>query len=306
MEADTINPMFELVVVESYAGEGSKNGVEKGPGVIAEALKKQSTWSYFVPEFQTITSPDPDESHFTGEWEKLQLLPEVAEVLLASTKAVTSIVGRGNIPITLMGSDEVGSAVFSQVWNPDTALVWIDSHPDLNTPRTTPSGHIHGMSLAMALGIGDQRLTKIVGTSGARPVDVVLLGAGRDDIDPGELNFLEEHPVFWVEPEEIRKSTSAVLEKTIAHIKKLGKTKVALHFDLDVVSPEECPGVSVPGEDTISVEEALGLTVGLVREFELVSLDVAEYNPRYDTQTKTLKCAIEVIESVVQPQIKKE
>jgi arginase len=34
------------------------------------------------------------------------------------------------------------------------ALVWLDAHGDLNTPETSPTGNVHGMPVAAALGLG--------------------------------------------------------------------------------------------------------------------------------------------------------
>ena len=36
-------------------------------------------------------------------------------------------------------------------------VLWIDAHSDLNTPETSPSGNVHGMPLAAAIGLTDGR-----------------------------------------------------------------------------------------------------------------------------------------------------
>lgn len=34
---------------------------------------------------------------------------------------------------------------------PDLCLIWVDAHADVNTPLTSPSGNLHGQSVAFML-----------------------------------------------------------------------------------------------------------------------------------------------------------
>jgi arginase len=56
-------------------------------------------------------------------------------------------------------------------------VVWIDSHGDLNTPESSPSGNAWGMPLRMLIDAGD-----------VAPEDVILLGARN--LDPPEVEFI--------------------------------------------------------------------------------------------------------------------
>ncbi|MGB0449639.1 MAG: arginase family protein, partial [Porticoccaceae bacterium] len=69
--------------------------------------------------------------------------------------------------------------------------LWFDAHGDINTPKTTPSGNIHGMPLAHLLGYGDRDLANIMGFSPkVRPENVVLIGIR--DIDAGERELIHQ------------------------------------------------------------------------------------------------------------------
>src|SRR5207249_9699537 len=92
----------------------------------------------------------------------------------------------------------IGSIAGSTGWysrqGEQLGLIWFDAHGDANTPETTPSGNIHGMSLAVTLGMGDPDLVNL----GGRAPKVLARNAvliGVRDLDPGEREFLKKSGV---------------------------------------------------------------------------------------------------------------
>lgn len=70
-------------------------------------------------------------------------------------------------------------------------VIWFDAHTDINTPETTPSGNIHGMPLAVNLGLGDERLINVAKDAPAVKFEnVVIIGARS--IDEGEKALIKE------------------------------------------------------------------------------------------------------------------
>ena len=98
---------------------------------------------------------------------------------------------------TVLGGDHalsIGSIAGAAAACERLGILWIDTHPDLNTPETSPSGNIHGMSMAVALGHGDRALATIAGAAPkVRPSDVTMIGLR--DLDPGEEAFLARESV---------------------------------------------------------------------------------------------------------------
>ena len=113
----------------------------------------------------------------------------------------------------------------------DPAVVWFDAHGDLNTPRTSPSGYLGGMPLAMALGHGDRMGPRRLRLPRLQPEQVLLVD-GRD-LDPGERDLMAAVPVRHAPVGEM--STWLVPDGP-----------VYLHLDLDVLDPEEIPGLRFP------------------------------------------------------------
>ena len=107
------------------------------------------------------------------------------------------------------------------------AVIWIDSHGDLNTPGTSPSGTLWGMPFRMLL------------DEGVAAEDAALVGSRN--LDPAEVAFMEEAG--------IDDSIERALADTDA---------VYVALDLDVLDPSEAD-VLVPEPDGPSADEVEAL-----------------------------------------------
>jgi arginase family enzyme len=92
------------------------------------------------------------------------------------------------------------------------SLIWFDSHGDLNTPETSPSGNQWGMPLRMILDSG-----------AVDAEDTALVGARN--LDPPEEEFIATSGIH-LEPEGIAKALDGAKSAYVA-------------FDADVVEPSE-------------------------------------------------------------------
>src|SRR5699024_5014909 len=107
-------------------------------------------------------------------------------------KAVSTEIGRGNFPLVLGGDHSLGIGSISGVLEhyKNLGLIWFDAHGDANTMETTPSGNIHGMPLAVALGHGYEKLTEIFNHHHIKPENLVLIGIR--DLDEGEKKLFRD------------------------------------------------------------------------------------------------------------------
>lgn len=160
-------------------------------------------------------------------------------------------------------------------------VVWLDAHADLNTPETTRSGMVDGMSLAAATG---RCWTGIAGTvRGFLPVpdDRVVL-AGARDLDPGERAVLARSAITAVEVTRVREEgVEAALGPALAALAERAD-RVYLHLDLDALDPAEAPanGFAAPGGFTVDELEAF---VGLLgRRLPIAGATLSAYDPDAD------------------------
>jgi arginase len=221
------------------------------------------------------------------------LAPRVATTLDAS-----------EFPIVLGGDHTVAIGGFSGVrraLGPERRLgiVWVDAHPDLNTPETTPSNHGHGMPLAALLGFGHPILVNAGGIIGAKlPLrDVALVGARS--IDPGEAKFLGAHPeILVIRTETIRAGFADAVRPLLGWAHDLDALYVS--FDLDAVDPTDAPGVTTPVRGGLTAQEAVELVRSLTGTGRVVAADIVEHLPSRDREGRTAKLAACLIEALVE------
>jgi arginase len=176
-------------------------------------------------------------------------------------------------------------------------VLWLDAHADLNSPETTPSGNVHGMALAAALGIAGPAFSR-----GSWPLPAVQPGraalVGIRSVDPGERDLLHrlDARVFTMSDID-RMGVQPVLTEALAHV--AGPNFVHVSLDMDVVDPEVAPGVGTPVRGGLSYREA-HLAMELVAESGLLgSLEVVEVNPVLDRENQTAEMAVELIASAL-------
>ena len=174
-------------------------------------------------------------------------------------------------------------------------VLWIDAHGDLNRPQTSPTGNVHGMPLAAALGLAGEEFASDAWTFPA--VERVAL-IGVRQLDAGERVLLGDLDARVFTMSDIdRIGMERAVEASLAHVSGPGFVHVSL--DLDALDPEIAPGVGTPVKGGLSYREA-HLAMELVAESGLLSsLDVVEVNPILDRANTTAELAVELVASAL-------
>ncbi len=230
------------------------------------------------------------------------------QAILAQSDAlrqqVEKSLGEGRMPLVLGGDHSlaIGSIAgtsnhFAREGDP-VGLIWFDAHGDANTPDTTPSGNIHGMSLAVSIGLGDSELVNLGGRSPkVQPRHAVLIGVR--DLDPGERENLKRSNVHIYTMRDVdERGMRDVLDEAIK-IAGDGTAGVHLSFDLDVLDPEDAPGTGTPVRGGITYREAHLAMEMLSDRAQVVAIDLVEVNPVLDTQNMTGILAAELAQSLL-------
>ncbi|SCW36993.1 arginase [Paenibacillus tianmuensis] len=283
-----------------------RRGARGGPEAIMQAglpekLRRLGIqWS----DAGLLTWPEPQLNQDALPLTALKYFHDVLAVNEALAAGVSRIVQQGSFPLVLGGDHSIAIGTLAGLASHYSRLgvIWIDAHSDLNTPDTTPSGNIHGMSLAASLGQGDERLTRIGGISPKiRPEHTVLLGVR--DLDPGEKASIKAQGITCFTMHDIdRRGMSSVMEEALQVAGK-GTDGVHLSFDIDSLDPVEAPGTGTPVKGGLSYREA-HLALELLHESGIVtSAELVEVNPSLDTGQKTAQLAVELIGSLLGEQI---
>ena len=176
-------------------------------------------------------------------------------------------------------------------------MLWIDAHGDLNTPESSPTGNVHGMPLAAALGFADGRFESEGLTLPALdPARVALVGLRA--VDARERDRIREIGIAAYTMSDIdRVGIERVIRESLPRIAGPGFVHVSL--DMDALDPEVAPGVGTPVRGGLSYREA-HLALELVAESGLVgSLEVVEVNPILDRENATGELAVELVASAL-------
>ncbi|MFC5704230.1 arginase [Cohnella faecalis] len=231
---------------------------------------------------------------------KLNFVREVAAANRLLAEQVAATAARGQFPLVLGGDHSIAVGTIAGMADryANLGVVWFDAHSDLNTAETTPSGNIHGMSLAASLGLGPPELTGIRGHAPKlKPENVVLIGTRS--LDQGEKELIRASNITCYTMHDIdRKGIPLVMEETI---RKLSGSCDGVHlsFDADSVDPLFAPGTGTPVRGGISYREA-HLALELLCEAGIVtSAEFVEVNPAIDIRNETARLTVELIASLL-------
>lgn len=171
-------------------------------------------------------------------------------------------------------------------------LVWVDAHMDAHTPRTSPSGRLHGMPLAWLLGQDDDPLYGLA-TGVVAPQHVSLVGVRS--FEPEEQQRLERLGVRIFYMAEVRRiGLDAALREALA-IATRGTDAFGISIDLDAVTPEEAPGVGTPVLAGLPAAGLASALAGIGGRPELAAVELVEYCPRLDPDRRTARVAVDLL-----------
>jgi arginase len=279
-------------------GQG-RRGVDMGPSAIRYAglEERLSSLGYDVRDHGNVETAVPEATALDDE--RARFLPEIKTTCERIAAKVVEEVETGAHPVVLGGDHSVALGTLgglARVRGPGGVL-WIDAHSDINTPETSPSGNVHGMSLAAALGLADEWFA-----SDAWPLPAVdarrvaLLGVRS--LDDGERGLLREAGVRVFTMSEIdRVGVERAVSEALDRVSGGGFVHVSL--DMDALDPEIAPGVGTPVRGGLTYREA-HLALELVAESGLAgSFEVVEVNPILDRENTTALTAVELVASAL-------
>jgi arginase len=280
-------------------GQG-RRGVDMGPSAIryaglAEHLREKL--GIRVTDLGNVAAPVAEEHEQVDE--RARYLPQILEHCDAVANLVERAVRADATPLVLGGDHSValGTLVGMAAVRGPGGVVWVDAHGDLNTPETSPSGNVHGMVLAAALGRGGDAFAHAGWTLPAvAPGRLALVGVRS--LDAGERDLLRQLDAKVFTMTEVdRLGIERCMREAIAHAVGAGFLHVSL--DMDVVDPDHAPGVGTPVRGGLSYREA-HLAMEIVAECDCAdSFDVVEVNPVLDRENATGHLAVELVASAL-------
>jgi arginase len=279
-------------------GQG-RRGVDMGPSAMRYAglEDRLTSLGYTVRDHGNVETAVPEATALRDE--RARFLPEIKETCARIAAKVVEESNAGARPLVLGGDHSVALGTLGGLAAAHGVggVLWIDAHADINTPETSPSGNVHGMPLAAALGLAGPEFDSDAWPLPALdPRRVVLLGLRQ--ADSGERRLLHDAGVRVFTMSEIdRVGVERAVREAIDRVAGPGFVHVSL--DMDALDPEVAPGVGTPVRGGLTYREA-HLALELVAESGLAgSLEVVEVNPILDRENTTAFTAVELTASAL-------
>jgi len=289
---------IEIIGAPVDLGAG-RRGVDMGPSAIriADLESRLEALGHRVTDSGDIDVPIPETQEVGAS--SLRFKPAILAACDALRIQVERIYAEGRTPLVLGGDHSIAIGSVAASSNhfdrraEQVGLIWFDAHGDCNTPETTPSGNIHGMSLAVLLGLGDPDLVRLGGRAPKiRARNTALIGVR--DLDPGERQNLKQSGVSIFTIREVDERGMRDVVGEAVRVASAGTAGIHLSFDLDVLDPEDAPGIGTPVPGGIDYREA-HLAMELLHESgAVVAVDFVEVNPVLDTRNWTGTLAVEL------------
>jgi arginase len=280
-------------------GQG-RRGVDMGPSAIRYAglEERLSSFGCQVVDRGNVTTPEPEALAVRDE--RARFLPEILEACSRLGAIVAEVVADGAVPLVLGGDHSVALGTLAGLRaaaGEPGGVIWIDAHGDLNTPDSSPSGNVHGMPLAAALGVAGDRFAHSGLSLPAVDADRVVL-VGVRSLDPAERALIRERGIRAITMTEIdRIGIEAAMREAIDRASGSGFVHISL--DLDALDPEIAPGVGTPVKGGLTYREAHLACEDLAEAGVVGSFELVEVNPILDRENGSASIAVELAASAL-------
>ena len=308
--------MSKIQIVENCSEIGAGT---RGSSLSVDALKvaSRNIKSNLFKKYKSVVVPNyNDVLDQPVNFPKALRIDSVIKVCEGLSSIVGKSLNKHNFPLVLSGdhSNAAGTLAGIKSTYPDKRIgvVWIDAHADLHSPYTTPSGNVHGMSLAASVGsdndkhraheldhLTQQQWEKYKSLENISPKvntdDIVLVGL-RSSEDPEDY-FIIENNIKKISVEEVRRSAPDVVANDV--LKYLSSCDlIYISFDVDSLDCDLVSyGTGTPVMNGFTEQEASGVINHLLIDKRTCCLEVVEINPCLDNkQNKMAETALRILD----------
>lgn len=233
-------------------------------------------------------------------------------------KDIGAIVDEKKFPLIIAGDHSSAggtiAALSNKFPNEKLGVIWIDAHADIHSPYTTPSGNVHGMPLATALGFDENGPNAVSDEVKKIWKNLVNLGGKSPKIQSQDIKMVA---VRSLEKEEVLMLNDLNIKNwSMGEIRALGPKiladtllnnlshcdKIYIGFDVDSLDSELISeGTGTPMKNGLTQEEAQGLVCELLKSDKICCFEMVEINPTLDNKRNYMaETALEILEDAIE------
>jgi arginase len=278
----------------------SRRGVDMGPSAlrVAGLQARIKQLGHQVEDIGNISVKQPEEMSY-GE-KRAKYLAEIADACKDLGAIVEKSLEESMLPVVLGGDHSIAAGTLSGIASyfkkkeKKIGLIWLDAHGDINTPESSPSGNVHGMPLAAAMGYGATELVELQGFKPkVEPQNISLVGIR--DLDSQEKKLAKKSGVHVFTMRDIdERGMREVMSDALKYAMD-DTDGISVSLDMDFVDPSDAPGVGTPVRGGVTYREA-HLAMEMIADTEaMVSLEIVEINPVIDEHNRTALLGVELV-----------
>ena len=251
-----------------------------------------------------------------SEFKHLKYMNRVTKVISQVATTIEDIKNNNRFPIILAGdhSTSAGTMHGLKMAYPkdEIGVVYIDAHADIHSVYTSHSGNMHGMPLAIACSLDNEKekrnkpskqeiekweeLKNIGGTTPSiKPENIIF--CGLRDYEEEEKSLINQYGIKKFSAKKITylgvKSVVNKIFDRLSHCKH-----IYVSFDVDSIDPYYIPGTGTPAKHGLSLEQAMQLNIQLIKNKKVCAWEIAEINPLFDKNQEGTKSLLNIVQAV--------
>ena len=277
---------------------GNRRGTDMGPSAfrIAGIADRIAKLGIAVGDKGNISSPIAEEKG-SGDPKK-KYVKDIARVCQRLYQTSLASFADGAMPIVLGGDHSLGAgsvaaaSTHMRASGKPIGLIWVDAHADMNNPKSSESGNVHGMPLAALLGADPAELHMTPDGPAVLPKHTVLVGTRNLDETEKKIVRASKVHVFTMKDIDTLGITQ-VMKRAIA-LASRGTGGFHVSYDLDACDPTVAPGVGTAVKGGLSYREAHVVMEMVAESGKMTSLDLVEVNPTLDIRNTTAELGTEL------------
>lgn len=302
---------LKIIEIKSELGAGTRGA---SLGVDAIKIAALDFGSRYFKQYKSVEVPN--ENHLLLEGAGSHHAKRISGILTMYERICEEIaktLKHDEFPIVLAGDHSTAGGTIAGIKmafpKKKLGVIWIDAHADLHTPYTTPSGNVHGMPLATALGEdnSEQKLNKL----DQETINYWNLLKNVGQISPK----ITYHDLVYINVRDYEKQEEYLLKKngvkifTTTEIRRKGVEKVAnealalldhcdliyVSFDVDAMDASISKGTGTPAPNGITEREAGNLVARLMSSRKVCCFEMVEINPTLDKENVMAENAFEIL-----------
>eukprot|EP00283_Hemiselmis_rufescens_P019302 CAMPEP_0173449588 /NCGR_PEP_ID=MMETSP1357-20121228/43013_1 /TAXON_ID=77926 /ORGANISM="Hemiselmis rufescens, Strain PCC563" /LENGTH=361 /DNA_ID=CAMNT_0014416193 /DNA_START=132 /DNA_END=1217 /DNA_ORIENTATION=- len=302
-----VQPKVAAVIGAPMTLGQPKEGTDDGPDMIRAADLHQELHSlgWKVNDYGNIDMPEPSPSDAKlkgpGKARHPEPIGKGCELVCNKVQQATQ---EGQFVLTLGGDHSIGAGTVGGIMKarPETGIIWVDAHADINTPSISESGNMHGMPLSLVMGL--EKPHELPGWSWLSSVPKLsprqLVYIGLRDVDDAEVAILRELGILAFTMYHVDKyGIGGVMERTLEHLQH---RPLHLSYDIDAVDPLHAPATGTTVRGGLTFREAHYVAEACGESGQLGSVDMVEVNPSLgsDADTKeTVEMGLAIVSSAM-------